>query len=146
MKSENRLVIFVDGASKGNPGPSGVGSIVYKGNKVYAVLSKYIGITTNNVAEYTALIEILRKMEPVLLNKDEIEIWLKCDSELLARQLTGVYKIKNFKLKELSRSVLKTLGHYKKWRVEHIPRGDNKIADSLATAAVDNALRAQKNS
>lgn len=144
MKSESRLVIFIDGASKGNPGPSGVGSIVYKGNKVYTILSKYIGITTNNVAEYTALIEILRKIGPVLPNKDEIEISLRCDSELLAKQLTGEYKIKNIKLRELSRSILKTLGHYKKWAIEHIPRRDNKIADSLATAAVDNALKIQK--
>ncbi len=144
MSDRNRITIFIDGASKGNPGHSGVGSIVFRGNRIFAVLSKYIGINTNNVAEYSALKEILRKIEPLLTNKSEVEILLKSDSELMANQLTGVYKIKSIKLKELSRSILKTLSHYKKWRIEHIPRSNNKTADSLATAAVDNVLRALK--
>lgn len=142
VKSEKRIIVFFDGASRGNPGHAGVGAIVFEERKIFSILSKYIGIATNNIAEYRALNEILMKIEPLVKEKKEVEILLKSDSQLLTRQLTGIYKIKNPQLKKLSITVMKILRRYKRWRIEHISRIENKIADWLATSAVDNALRA----
>lgn len=144
VKTEKKFIIFFDGASKGNPGHSGVGAIVFKEGRIFSILTKYIGIVTNNIAEYTALKEILMKLEPLINNKNEVSLLIKCDSELLTRQLTGIYKIKNPELKRLAITVMKVLRRYRQWSIEHIPREKNKIADKLATSAIDNALRALK--
>ena len=137
-----RYVIYFDGASRGNPGHSGVGAIVLLDKEIFSVLSKYVGITTNNYAEYLALREILFKIEPLIKEKDETEILLRTDSELVAKQLSGIYRIKNPQLKGLSVTIMKVLRRYWKWSIEHIPREENKVADMLASAAVDNALKA----
>ncbi|OQX56712.1 MAG: hypothetical protein B5M53_00110 [Candidatus Cloacimonas sp. 4484_209] len=142
--NNNTYDIFFDGASRGNPGPSGAGAIVIHNGKPYLILSKYIGITTNNVAEYTALKEILLKLEPIIKDKKDIGLIIKCDSELVSKQLTGVYKIKNERLKYLAKGILKTLKRYGNWSITHIPREMNQIADSLATSAIKNALIALK--
>jgi len=144
VKSEKKIVVFFDGASRGNPGHSSVGAIVFEEEKVFSILSKYIGFATNNVAEYTALKEILMKLEPLVKEKEKVQIFFKCDSELLTKQLNGIYRIKNPQIKRLSISLMKFLQRYKLWVIEHIPREENKIADALATSAVDNALRALK--
>ncbi len=141
---ENQFIIYFDGASKGNPGHSGVGAIVFKEYEIFAVLTKYIGIVTNNVAEYTALKAILMKVQPIIVNKKEVEMLLKSDSELIVKQLRGFYRIKNARLKGLSETVVKMLERYKTWNIEHIPREENRIADALATSAIENALRALK--
>jgi ribonuclease HI len=143
VKDERVFTIFFDGASKGNPGDAGVGAIIYEGKSVYSVLSKYIGTATNNVAEYTALKEALMKIEPVIGNKKQVKLLLRCDSELVAKQLSGSYRIKNLQLKGLALTVHKMVSHYGSWAIQHIPRSENKIADILATSAIENALRGQ---
>ena len=144
MKAEKKYMIFFDGASRGNPGHSGVGAIVFEDKEIFTVLSKYIGIATNNVAEYIALKEILMKIEPLFKEKGGIEILLRSDSELLTKQLKGIYRIKNPRLKGFSISIMKFLSRYGSWDIEHIPREENKVADALATSAVNNALRVLK--
>lgn len=128
-----RLVIYVDGGSHGNPGPSGIGVIVCneKGDVVRNI-SKFIGETTNNVAEYTALIYGLQ--EALILKADEVII--NTDSELLAKQLNKEYKIKDKGLKPLYEQVLHLLTGFKKHEIKRIDRSENKGADRLANKAV----------
>ncbi|MDP3786276.1 MAG: ribonuclease HI family protein [Candidatus Omnitrophota bacterium] len=128
-----RLVIYVDGGSHGNPGPSGIGVIICdeKGN-VAKNISKFIGDTTNNVAEYTALIYGLQ--EALILRADEVII--NTDSELLAKQLSKEYKTKDAGLKPLYEQVSHLLTGFKKYEIKHIDRSENKGADRLANKAV----------
>jgi len=128
-----RLTIFTDGASHGNPGPSGVGVVICdeKGETIKNI-SEYIGETTNNVAEYMALIYGLQ--EALILRADEVII--NTDSELLAKQLRREYKIKNAGLKMLYRQVGHLLGGFDKHEVRHIDRSENKGADRLADKAI----------
>ncbi|OGX32694.1 MAG: hypothetical protein A3F87_04440 [Omnitrophica WOR_2 bacterium RIFCSPLOWO2_12_FULL_51_24] len=128
-----RLTIFTDGACHGNPGPSGVGVVICdeKGATVKN-LSEYIGETTNNVAEYMALIYGLQ--EALILRADEVII--NTDSELLAKQLKKEYKIKDADLKILYRQAGHLLGGFVKYEVKHIDRSDNKGADKLANKAI----------
>ena len=128
-----RLVIYVDGGSHGNPGPSGIGVVICdeKGN-VIKNISKFIGDTTNNVAEYTALIYGLQ--EALILRADEVII--NTDSELLAKQLSKEYKTKDAGLKPLYEQVSHLLTGFKKYEIKHIDRSENKEADRLANKAV----------
>lgn len=128
-----RLTIFTDGACHGNPGPSGVGVVICdeKGATVKN-FSEFIGETTNNVAEYTALIYGLQ--EALILRADEVII--NTDSELLAKQLKKEYKIKDADLKILYRQVGHLLSGFVKYEVKHIDRSNNKGADKLANKAI----------
>jgi ribonuclease HI len=144
-KNEKRITIYFDGASRGNPGHAGVGAIVYRGGSVFGVLTKYIGQATNNVAEYTALWRVLLKIESVIQDKKEISLFVRCDSELVAKQLSGAYKVKHPELKKLAHTIKKMLSHYGSWAIEHIPREENRIADTLASSAIDNALKGSGN-
>jgi len=128
-----RLTIYTDGASHGNPGPSGIGVVVCdeKGATVKN-LSKFIGETTNNVAEYMALIYGLQ--EALIFRADEVII--NTDSELLAKQLKREYKIKDADLKILYGQVAHLLGGFDKYEVKQIDRSENKGADRLANKAI----------
>lgn len=121
---------FIDGASSGNPGNAGIGIVIYKDNEEIVRESKYIGIQTNNVAEYTALIVLLEMLEKHKI--DSVSIY--SDSELLVKQVSGEYKIKNEVLREL---MMKIAPHKKKikFTLEHIRREGNGEADDLAKAA-----------
>ncbi len=123
-------VLYCDGASSGNPGESGIGVILTFEGKTYEI-SEYIGIATNNIAEYTALIRGLSKARSLGIKK--LSIFL--DSELLVKQLDGTYKVKNERLKELYHAVTSHLKFFKDYSIKHIPREQNKKADSLAKKA-----------
>ena len=132
--------MFCDGASSGNPGPSGIG-IVINLNDAEAVrlgkdrtyrISEYIGETTNNVAEYTALLKGLKKLESLGIKKIRIFV----DSELLARQINGIYRVKHMNLIPLWTTTMNILKSFSCYTVTHIPREMNKEADSLARRAV----------
>lgn len=119
--------LYCDGASRGNPGDAGIGCLIVLDNKKIEI-SEYIGKTTNNVAEYTALI---KGLEEALKEKvEEIEIFL--DSELIVHQINGVYKVRNEKLIPLYEKVKKLLNNFKKYKIFHIYREGNSIADKLA--------------
>ncbi|MBF0254624.1 MAG: ribonuclease HI family protein [Candidatus Omnitrophica bacterium] len=125
------LLIHVDGASRGNPGPASVGGVL-----VRAEDSEYIGTTTNNVAEYTALIFALE--EAAVLGARNVTV--KTDSQLLARQYTGEYKTKEPHVKMLQTIVRHLARRFDRCDVLHVPREENKVADKLANEALDRVL------
>ncbi len=125
------LKVFTDGASKGNPGPAAIGAVVIDGNKEIEI-SEPIGVATNNVAEYRAAIRALEIA--IKLKADAIELY--SDSELLIRQLKGIYKVKDSKLLKLYQRIQNLLGQFKDYTITHIPRQMNSRADSLARKAL----------
>ena len=127
------LTVYTDGGSRGNPGPSGIGVVIRDDRgRTVKNLSKYIGETTNNVAEYSALIYGLQ--EALILRADEVII--NTDSELLVRQLKGEYKIKDPQLKILYGQVEHLLTGFASYEIRHIARSENKGADRLADKAI----------
>ena len=132
MANLDKLILYTDGASLGNPGRAGVGVIVYNQNRdVIKKVTEFIGITTNNVAEYMALIYALE--EALYLRAKELRCFL--DSELLVRQLKGSYKVKDSKLKLLYYQVKHLESFFEKINFNHIGRDGNKEADKLAKEA-----------
>jgi ribonuclease HI len=128
----NALEIYIDGASKGNPGHSGVGVVIYQNGRQIKNISNYIGMATNNVAEYTALIFALE--EALLLKAKSLKI--NTDSQLLARQLNKVYKVRHPVIINLYNRAVHLLTGFEQVVVKHIPREENCLADKLATDAV----------
>lgn len=130
------LDIYIDGASKGNPGPSGIGVVICRGEDTIKNISSYIGNATNNIAEYTALIYALK--EALILKVDAVTI--KTDSQLLARQLNKIYKVKHANIIGLYNQAQQLLTGFKEARIVNIPREENSGADKLATLAIKKAL------
>jgi len=125
--------LYSDGASRGNPGHSGIGVVIKDENsKIIKKISQYIGRGTNNVAEYIALIVGLE--EAAKLGVKALEIFL--DSELLVKQLKGVYKVKSEHLKPLVFLVKYLSNSFPEITYKYIPREKNKEADKLASDAV----------
>ncbi|MCX5700260.1 MAG: ribonuclease HI family protein [Candidatus Omnitrophica bacterium] len=131
------LEIYIDGASKGNPGPSGIGVVICSNGLTIKNISTYIGRATNNFAEYTALIYAL---EEALIMKAE-RLLVKTDSQLLARQLNKVYKVRNVNIIGLYNQALHLLTAFKEVYIKDIPREENKGADKLATLAIKKELK-----
>jgi ribonuclease HI len=121
------LIVYTDGASLGNPGPMGIGIVIYKDGVVVEELSEYIGDGTNNMAEYTAVIKALETAHGM----GELEVHVKSDSELVVRQLNNEYKVKDPKLIPLKKQIDR-LRTGIKVSFEHIGREKNKIADRLS--------------
>ncbi len=132
----NKIIIFSDGGARGNPGPAGIGAVLYDENKkIVSEISQYLGETTNNQAEYRALIAALK--EAKRLKAEELACYL--DSELVVKQLNREYKIKNKDLAPLFLEVYNLSLSFKKISFTHIPREKNTVADSLANKAMDKA-------
>ncbi len=131
----SRVIINADGASRGNPGPAAIGATIKdeKGGVIESI-SRHIGITTNNQAEYRAIIAALDRA--VTLGAKQVV--LKSDSELVVKQINGRYKIKNAALRPLYQQVVKLAGSLESLQVSHIPRNRNSEADALANKALDN--------
>ena len=128
----------MDGASRGNPGPSGIGVVIVDRDGATKVkISGYIGRTTNNQAEYRALIVGLR--EAARLKAEHVDI--KSDSELLVEQVCGRYKVKSAQLRKLFEEVKELLAGFRSSAISHIPRHQNRVADVLANQALDEQLR-----
>lgn len=122
---------YIDGASSGNPGDAGIGIVILKDGKEIFRESRYIGRETNNVAEYTALLTVLKVAE-----KHKIEgIHIFTDSELVVKQLNGEYKIKNSVLKVLAAEAVEKKNTVN-YGLSHIKREKNSAADKLAKEAV----------
>ncbi len=133
---DKKAILYCDGASKGNPGHSGIG-IVLTINDKKITLSEYIGLATNNMAEYTALIKGLK-----LAKKNGVtSIEIFTDSELMVKQISGLYKVKSLKLESLHSNVIGLLKDFKSYSVKHIPRELNKEADCLANAGVNKGIK-----
>ena len=131
------LTIYTDGASRGNPGEAGAGAIIYgEEGTVIKKVKKYLGTTTNNVAEYMALIIALNE---ALTLKGEI-LHLFSDSELMVRQIKGIYKVRDRKMQALWREVKKLLSQFIQYDIICIDRRKNREADELANLAIDEQI------
>jgi ribonuclease HI len=130
--------LYCDGASRGNPGPSGAGVVLLdeKGEQIFA-LSRYLDNGTNNEAEYRALVRGLEAA--VDLGVKRIEIFL--DSELVVKQLSGEYKVRNVRLRSLFDQAVSILQQFDDYAIFHVGRELNQQADRLANEAIDRGLR-----
>ncbi|MEW6096791.1 MAG: reverse transcriptase-like protein [bacterium] len=137
LKPIEKLFIYVDGASSGNPGPAGIGIVIYNKNKhLIDKISEFIGNATNNVAEYMAVIKALEYS----LSKNTNQVTIFSDSELVVKQLNGEYLIKNKTLKTLVFKVAKLIDKFKNVKIIYVPREKNELADKLA----DQSIKKQK--
>lgn len=132
--SVNRVIICTDGAARGNPGPAAIGATIKdeKGN-LRASISRRIGITTNNQAEYRAIITALEKA--ISLGAKQVDV--RADSELVVKQINGRYRVKNTALRPLYQKVVQLIGSLEGFVISHIPRQQNSEADKLANKALD---------
>jgi ribonuclease HI len=131
------VVIHVDGGARGNPGPAAIG-VVLSGpdGSILDEVGERIGVATNNVAEYRALLRGLERA--AALGAREIE--LVNDSELVARQLTGAYKVKHPAMKPLYLEAMAALRGFERWQIRSVPRAQNARADQLVNDALDGTL------
>lgn len=130
-----RLLIHTDGAARGNPGPAGAGAILRDAatGEVLGEIAQGLGRATNNVAEWTAVRLALE--EARRLGAERVD--LRMDSELVARQITGIYRVKHPDLKPIHASVMALLRDFDGYTVGHVPRELNKDADRLSNVAID---------
>jgi ribonuclease HI len=137
LTERQRLVIHVDGGARGNPGPAAIGVVVSTPDgDVIDEVAERIGVATNNVAEYRGLLRGLERARA--LGAAEVEI--VNDSELVARQLTGAYKVKHAAMKPLHAEAMAALGGFDRWSVRSVPRAQNARADELVNRALDAAV------
>lgn len=130
----NRIIIHVDGASRGNPGPSAVAAVAFlPSGEILSDSSRTIGEATNNIAEYMAVLEGLTLARRLGAG----DVIMRLDSELVVRQLSGQYKIKNARLRELAGRVALEEASLGSCVFEHVPREENREADRLANKCLD---------
>lgn len=131
-----KIVVNVDGGARGNPGPAAIGAVLQDANgEVLEEHGERIGIATNNVAEYRAL--LLGIARAAALGADEVE--LVGDSELIVRQVKGEYKVKDATMRELHGEVKRALRPFDNWSIRHVRRELNTEADRLVNAVLDGA-------
>jgi probable phosphoglycerate mutase len=131
-----KAILYADGGARGNPGPAGIGILLVDldGN-VLGEVARGIGVTTNNVAEYTALIEGLELAHA----KGATEIDVRLDSKLVVHQVLGEWKIKNDTLRRLAAKAESLLRRFERKSLSHVPREQNAAADKLANQGMDAA-------
>lgn len=131
-----KLIIYTDGASRGNPGHSSYGFVITdaSGKNVHKE-GKYLGIKTNNFAEYSGVLAALKYIKEKITKHSELIFFM--DSKLVVEQLSGRYKIKSENLRELIRSIKTAEIEFDDVSYTHIPREKNTVADSLANLALD---------
>ena len=131
-----KVVVHVDGGARGNPGPAAAGAVISTPDgEVVAEAAEAIGVATNNVAEYRGLLLGLQRARE--LGASEVEI--VNDSELVAKQVNGVYKVKHPDMKPLHAAALQALGGFQRWSIRSVPRAENAGADALVNQALDAA-------
>ena len=136
MEKAVKLVVHVDGGSRGNPGPAAAASVVSSpGGDVLDEASELLGTVTNNVAEYRALLLGLARARS--LGASEVEV--VNDSELIAKQVQGLYKVKHPAMRPLYQQALAALRGFDAWKMRTVPRAQNAHADALVNAALDEA-------
>jgi probable phosphoglycerate mutase len=137
-----RLIVRTDGAARGNPGPASLGAVLIDAARPgsrrpdappLASISEYLGVQTNNVAEYTAVLRALALAED--LGAGEVEMLL--DSKLIVEQLNGRWRVKDAKLIPLHAEAKGRLARFARWSAAHVPRAQNVQADALCNAAID---------
>ncbi len=131
-----KVVVHVDGGSRGNPGPAAAGAVVSTPEgEVLDESAETLGVCTNNVAEYRALLLGLARAKE--LGATEVEV--VNDSELIAKQVNGQYKVKHADMKPLHAGALQVLSGFDRWKVRTVPRAQNSHADALVNQALDAA-------
>jgi ribonuclease HI len=137
MSAGKRLVIHTDGGARGNPGPAAIAAVISDaGGTIVEEAAEAIGIATNNVAEYRAL--LLGVERAAGLGASEVE--LVCDSELVVRQLLGEYKVKDETLRALHSQVSTALAGFGQWSARHVRREQNAEADALVNRVLDGEI------
>jgi ribonuclease HI len=133
-----KMILHTDGASKGNPGVAGIGVAFWRDGEAepFHTLAERLPDTTNNAAEYTALLRGLH--EALLKGASEVEV--RTDSELMAKQIAGLYKVKSPELEPLFLEAKRLLGKFDKAKVVHVRREQNALADKLANQGVKQSL------
>lgn len=133
-----KLIIYTDGASRGNPGPASYGfNVLDENGKLLYEEGRYIGITTNNVAEYTAVLEALKFVKKRFTGNKLLNVELFADSKLVAEQLSGRFKVKSPHLKPIIEKIKILSLELGGVIFGHIPRSKNAAADKLANLALD---------
>ncbi len=132
-----RVEVYVDGASRGNPGPAGIGVVISSEGREVRRFKQFIGHATNNEAEYRALLAALKLAREMGARS----VVVKSDSELLVKQLRGEYKVRKKSLALLYDKALRELGNFEEFEIRHISREENKTADRLANEAIDESLK-----
>jgi ribonuclease HI len=129
-----KVVVHVDGGARGNPGPAAAAAVVSTpAGEVLDEAAERIGVATNNVAEYRALLLGLRRARE--LGASEVEV--VNDSELIAKQVNGVYKVKHRDMKPLHAAARQALDAFDRWSIRSVPRAQNAAADALVNQALD---------
>jgi len=130
-----RLLIHTDGAARGNPGPAGLGAVLQdvETGETVAELARFLGTQTNNVAEWTAVQDALEEA----LRRGARQVDLRTDSQLVARQISGSYRVKHPNLKPIHARVMALLAQFETYTVGHVPRERNREADRLSNVAID---------
>ena len=137
-KDADLIVVNVDGASKGNPGESGIGVAIFdKDLNLINEACDYLGVATNNVAEYKALILGIK----LSTKYNAKRVLFKADSELMVKQIKGEYRVKNAQLKLLFTEAQSLLKKLPNWKIMHVPREENKEADLLANKGVEMSIK-----
>jgi ribonuclease HI len=137
-KEADLIVVNVDGASRGNPGESGIGVAIFdKDSNLISEACDYLGVATNNIAEYRALILGIK----LSTEYNAKRTLFKSDSELMVKQIKGEYKVKNAQLKLLFAEAQSLLKKLPNWKIMHVPRDENKEADLLANKGVEMSMK-----
>lgn len=135
--SSDTVVIYADGGSRGNPGPSGCGAVIIEDGRTLCEISQFLGHATNNIAEWTGLLLALEKAREMGLRSIEVRM----DSELVVKQMRGQYRVKNEKLIPLYQKARKLSLEFPAFAIVHVRREENQIADRLANMAMDAGAR-----
>ena len=132
---EDLYLLHTDGGSRGNPGKSAAGWVIYSPkHEIIIKNSKYLGIKTNNFAEYTAIVEGLKEA----LENNILYLQLKMDSELAVKQINGLYKVKNAQIKIFIDEIFTLRRKFKRIIFSHVYRENNKDADRMVNECLDN--------
>ncbi len=132
------LTIYTDGASRGNPGPASTGFVIKNSAETLFSGGSYLGITTNNTAEYSAIVEAMEKATLISDNHSQVILSFRLDSKLAVEQLSGRYKIKNSNLRNLFIKIKQLENSFARVTYQHIPREQNQEADLQANLVLDN--------
>jgi len=136
----SEIVIYTDGGARGNPGPAGAGVVIKENGRTVAGFGKYLGDgLTNNWAEYEALVLAVADAKRLGFTDRHIEI--RMDSELIVKQMQGLYKVKDKNLKLQHAKVRELLLEFEHVHFKHIPREENSEADALVNEAIDEATQ-----
>jgi ribonuclease HI len=129
-----KLVVHVDGGARGNPGPAAAAAVISDaGGQPLEQSARLLGEATNNVAEYRALLLGLERARA--LGADEVEVI--GDSELIAKQVSGAYKVRHAAMRPLHAEAVRALSGFARWSIRTVPRSENARADALVNAALD---------